>query len=171
MSGVAQAINHRLAILGMPGILGFGIIVACLAFYDAAIRPLQHQLQQRQQLLDMQRVSVKTAPRADWRALQASLPPQAQADELAATIYRIAESAQINLREAEYKEENLDKAHMAARHLNFSVSGDYFQVRQFLSSVLGEIPTLALDAVSFQKSRKTDGLLDVKIALTLHLAR
>lgn len=104
----------------VPGIAGLGIIIACVAFYDAAIRPLQHQLQQRQQLLNMQRVPVKAVPKVDWRTLQASLPQQAQADELAASIYRLAEAAQIDLREAEYKEESLDKARMAAAFEFFS---------------------------------------------------
>jgi len=171
MSRIAQILNQRLALLGVPGIAGLGIIIACLAFYDGAIRPLQQQLAQRQQLLDEQRVSVKAVPKADWRTLRTHLPPQAQADELAASIYRLAEAAQIDLREAEYKEENLDKARMAARHLNFAVSGDYFQVRRFLSAVLGEIPALALDAVSFQKSRDAEGLLDARISMTLYVAR
>lgn len=171
MSSIAQTLNRRLGMLGVPGIVGLGILIACLAFYDAAILPLQQQLMQRQQLLDERRMPAKTVPKADWRSLQASLPQYAQADELAASIYRLAEDAQIDLREAEYKDENLDKAHMVARHLNFSVSGDYFQVRQFLSSALGAIPSLALDAVSFQKSRNASGLLDVRIALTLYMAR
>lgn len=171
MSRLAQTLNRRLVLLGVPGIAGLGIIIACLAFYDAAIRPLQQQLQQRQQWFNAQRVSVKAVPRADWRTLHNYLPPQAQADELAASIYRLAKTAQIDLREAEYKEENLDKARMVARHLNFAVSGDYFQVRRFLSSVLSEIPALALDAVSFQKSRDAEGLLDVRITLTLYVTR
>ncbi|HEU0234427.1 MAG TPA: hypothetical protein VFQ94_04800, partial [Gallionella sp.] len=65
-----------MAMLGVPGIAGVGVIIACLAFYDAAIRPLQQQLVQRQQLLDEQRaLSAKAVPRADWRTLHNSLPP------------------------------------------------------------------------------------------------
>lgn len=171
MSNLARNLNRRLARLGVPGIAGIGVIIACLAFYDAAIRPLQQQLMQRQQLLDERRTSVKAVPKADWRMLQTYLPPQAQADELVANIYRLADVAQIDLREAEYKEEHFDKARMTARHLNFAVSGDYFQVRQFLSSALNEIPALALDAVSFQKSRDAEGLLDVRISMTLYVVR
>ena len=171
MSRVAQMLNRRLALLGVPGIAGLGVIMACLAFYDAGIRPLQRQLQQRQQMLDERaHTPVKAMQKNDWQTLQAHLPPQAQADELAANIYRMAEAAQINLREAEYKEEKLDKARILARHLNFSARGDYFQVRRFLSDVLSEIPSLALDAVSFQKSRDGGNLLEVRIVLTLYVA-
>ena len=171
MSRVAQLLNQRLALLGVPGIAGLGVIIACLAFYNAGIRPLQRQLQQRQQLLDEQaHTPVKAMQKTDWRTLQAHLPPQAQADKLAANIYRMAEAAQINLREAEYKEEKFDKARIVARHLNFSARGDYVPVRRFFSDILSEIPSLALDAVSFQKSRDSGNLLEVRIALTLYVA-
>lgn len=168
---MAQTINRRLSSLGVPGIAGIGIMIACVAFYDGAIRPLQQQVAKRQQLLDERQFSVKAAPRAHWRMLHDYLPQEGKADELAATIYRLAEAAQIVLREAEYKEERLDKTRMAVRHLDFSVRGDYFQVRQFLSSMLNEIPALALDTISFQKSRDAQGLLDVRIAMSLYLAR
>lgn len=169
MSRIAQSLNRCLARLGVPGIAGLGIIIACLAFYDAGIRPLQHQLQQRQQMLDEQaHAPVKAMQKTDWRTLQTHLPPQAQADELAANIYRMAEAAQIDLREAEYQEEKTGKARIVARRLNFSARGDYFQVRHFLSLILSEIPSLALDAVSFRKSRDGGNLLEAHIQLTLY---
>ena len=76
----------------------------------------------------------------------------------------------MSLREAEYRDEVLDKAGMSARHLNFAVRGDYFQMRRFLSSALRETPSLSLDALSFQQSRESRGLLDVKVALTLYMS-
>lgn len=171
MNRILQTLNRRLALLGVPGIVGLGVIIACLGFYVTVISPMQYQLQQRQQLLNEQRVSVKVSHKADWRTLQNYLPPLAQADEISANIYRLAKAAQIDLRNAEYKEENLGKTGMVARHLNIAVSGDYFHLRRFLSSALNETPEMALDAVSFQKSGAADGLLDMKITLTLYLSR
>jgi Tfp pilus assembly protein PilO len=171
MKQIAQMLNRRLTSLGVPGIIGLGILIACMAFFDAAIRPMQKQLAQRQQFLNEQRAPSKVAPKVDWRTLRSYLPAQDQADELSAKIYHLAKSAGVDLREAEYKEESLDKSGIAARHLNFVVSGNYFQMRQFLSSALSQMPALALDAVSFQKSRTANGMLDVRIALTLYVMR
>ncbi len=169
MSRIAQSINQRLTLLGVPGIAGLGILVACVAFYNAAIQPMQQQLTERKQLLNERSAVARHMPKMDWRSLPSHLPPQAQADELVANVYYLAQVAKITLREAEFKEEKSDKSSLVARHLNFSVNGDYYQVRQFLSSALDEIPALALDSISFQKSRDVEAMLDVKISMTLYL--
>jgi len=171
MNRIAQILNRRLSLLGVPGIAGLGILIACVAFYNETIQPMQQQLIQSKQLLDERNAVGKRMPKADWHNLQANLPPQAQADELVANVYYLAQVAKISLREAEFKEEKSDKSRIVARHLNFSVRGDYYQVRQFLSSALNETHALALDSLSFQKSRDAEGALDVKIAMTLYLTR
>lgn len=171
MSRITQSINRRLSLLGVQGIIGLGILIACLAFYDAVIHPLQQQLTLQQQLLNEPGVPVRNVPHVDWRSLPEHLPPQAQGDELLGQIYYLAQAANISLSEAEFKEERTDKSHLLIRHLNFIVQGDYFQVRQFLSTSLNEIPVLALESLSFQKSRDNKDMLDVKISMTLYLAR
>lgn len=171
MNRLAQTLNRYLAKLGVSGIAGMGILIACLGFYGSAISPLQQHLVQRQQLLGERYVPVQVLHKDEWRSLQSQLPPRMQVDELVANIYRLAEAAQIDLHEAEFKEERFDNAAVLARHLNFSVGGNYFQVRQFLSSTLAEIPTLALEALSFQKSGAGGESLEVRISMTLYVGR
>jgi hypothetical protein len=171
MNRLAQILNRHLARLGVSGIAGLGILIACMGFYGSVIAPLQQHIVQRKQLFGERHIPMLALRKDEWRSLQSQLPPQMQVDELVANIYRLAEAAQIDLHEAEFKEERFDNTEVLVRHLNFLVGGNYFHVRQFLSSTLAEIPTLALEGLSFQKAGDGGETLEVRISMTLYAGR
>lgn len=168
MKQLTNRLNRQLALLGMPGVAGIGLLLFCLAFYLSGIRPLEINIAQHQQLLAEQ-LPARSEPKADWRKLRASLPDMAEADRQIEKIHALAASNQVKLKEGEYKDETFKGAQLVARHLNFSVKGDYFQVRHFLSALLTQFPTLSLDAVQFQKPTG-GGALETRIALSLYVA-
>jgi len=168
MKRLTQTLNRQLALLGMPGVAGIGLLLFCLAFYLSGIRPLEINIAQHQQLIAEQ-LPVRTEPKADWRKLRATLPDISEADRQIEKIHSLAARHQVKLKEGEYRDETFKGAQLVARHLNFSVKGDYFQVRQFLSAMLTQIPTLSLDAVQFQKS-SSGGALETRISLSLYVA-
>lgn len=173
MSDITETLNQRLSMLGRSGIIGLGILVCSITIYNTMVVPMQQVLSEQQQRNSKQPKLVESLSQADWHALKKQLPPEAQADRLVANIYRIAEDARVNLREAEYKEDRAEKSNVMMRHLDFVITGDYFQIHQFLSSVLNKTPSLALRSIAFQKSneKQAEGLLDVRISMTLYLIK
>ena len=168
MKRLIQQINRQLALLGMPGVAGIGLLLFCLAFYFSGIRPLETNIALHQQMIAEQ-LPARSEPKADWRKLRATLPDISEADRQIEKIHALAARNQVRLKEGEYRDETLKGAQLVARHLNFSVKGDYFQVRQFLSAMLTQIPTLSLDAVQFQKP-SSGGALETRISLSLYVA-
>ena len=153
--------------LGTPGVAGIGLLLFCLAFYVSGIRPLQSNIELHREMIAGE-LPKHGAPTADWRKLRATLPTIAEADRQIETIYSIAARSEVKLKEGEFKEEAFKGAQLVARHLNFSVAGDYFHVRHFLSALLTQLPTLSLDAVQFQKP--SSGALETHVSLSLYVA-
>lgn len=168
MKRLTHNLNRQLALLGTPGVAGIGLLLFCLAFYVSGIRPLELNIAQQRQML-VEQAPARTEPKADWRKLRANLPTIAEADQQIEKIYALAARSQVKLKEGEFKDEAFKGAQLVARHLNFSVTGDYFQVRHFLSALLTQLPTLSLDAVQFQKP-SGGGVLETHITLSLYVA-
>ena len=168
MKRLAHDLNRQLALLGLPGVAGIGLLLFCLAFYFSGIRPLETNIALRQQMLSEQ-LPARSAPKTDWRKLREILPEMAESDRQIEKIHALAAINQVKLKEGEYRDEAFKGAQLVARHLNFSVKGDYFQVRHFLSALLAQFPTLSLDAVQFQKP-SSGGALETRISLTLYAA-
>ena len=168
MRRLTHNLNRQLALLGMPGVAGIGLLLFCLAFYVSGIRPLQSNIALHQEMIAGQ-LPTHNAPKADWHKLRANLPTIVEADRQIENIYAIAARSQVKLKEGEFKDEAFKGAQLLARHLNFSVEGDYFQVRHFLSALLTQLPTLSLDAVQFQKP-SGGGPLGTRITLSLYVA-
>lgn len=168
MKQLTNRLNRQLALLGMPGVAGIGLLLFCLAFYFSGIRPLEINIAQHRQLISEQ-FPARAETRADWRKLRAILPAKEDADRKIEKIHALAASNQVKLKVGEYRDETFKGAQLVARHLSFSVKGDYFQVRRFLSEILTQIPTLSLDAVQFQKPNSS-GALETRIALSLYVA-
>ena len=168
MKRLTHSLNRQLVLLGMPGVAGIGLLLFCLAFYFSGIRPLEINIALQRQMIAEQ-LPARTAPKADWRKLRASMPDMAESDLQIEKIHALAARYQVKLKEGEYQDETFKGAQLVARHLNFSAKGDYFQVRHFLSAMLTQIPTLTLDAVQFQKSGN-GGALEARISLSLYVA-
>lgn len=168
MKQLTHDLNRQLALLGLPGVAGIGLLLFCLAFYFSGIRPLETNIALRQQMISEQ-LPTRAEPKADWRKLRASLPAKEEADRQIEKIHAFAAQYQVKLKEGEYRDETFKGAQLVARHLKFSAKGDYFKVRQFISEMLTQIPTLSLDAVQFQKSG-SGGALEVRISLSLFVA-
>lgn len=168
MKRLTKDINRQLALLGLPGVAGMGLLLFCLAFYFSGIRPLQTNIALRQQMLSEQ-LPARAEHKADWRKLRANLPDREEADRQIEKIHGYAARYQVKLKEGEYHDETFKGAQLVARHLKFSAKGDYFKVRSYISEILTQIPTLALDAVQFQKSGSSNAL-EVKISLSLYVA-
>lgn len=168
MKRLTHSLNRQLSVLGTHGVAGIGLLLFCLAFYVSGIRPLELNIAQQRQML-VEQSPLRTEPKADWRKLRATLPTRAEADRQIEKIYAIAARSQVKLKEGEFKDEVFRSAQLVARHLNFAVSGDYFQVRHFLSEMLAQLPTLSLDAVQFQKP-SGGGALETHISLSLYVA-
>ena len=159
--------------LGVPGVLGFGLLCACLAFHFSALVPAEREL-------TAQRAAGSARARADVRPVgydprgeelerfYALFPPVDDlADELE-TLYALARKSGLELQQGEYR---IDRppAGLAAYRVVLPVRGSYAQVRAFTGAVLARMPFVSLDALRFERRKSAETQLEAQLRLTVYL--
>lgn len=163
--------------LGLPGIAGIGVLLACAASWTSAILPLTER---------------RDAARVELRALETRLArasgkvPSAQgglesfyrffadgksATDQLQTIFALADKAGIKLSKGSYRYNGRVGDRLDRFEVSLPLRGSYAQIRRFLASVLNEIPVASLDKVGFEKKSIGDSRVKAHVIFTLFLAR
>jgi len=166
-------VEDLLGRLGALGVLGIGVLLFCLPFYFSALRPAEQELAAQRDAAERLRSrgpfrAVTVDERADdLLRFYALLPPLAQLPEELARVYALAQAAQLDLRQGEYR---LDKraAGPIAYRIILPIRGSYAQMRGFVDAVLREMPLASVDALRFERERAADAGLNAQVHLTLH---
>ena len=166
-------VEDLLGRLGALGVLGIGVLLFCLPFYFSALRPAEQELAAQRDAAERLRSrgpfrAVTVDERADdLLRFYALLPPLAQLPEELARVYALAQAAQLDLRQGEYR---LDKraAGPIAYRITLPIRGSYAQMRGFVDAVLREMPLASVDALRFERERAADAGLNAQVHLTLH---
>ncbi|MBA1203270.1 type 4a pilus biogenesis protein PilO [Pseudomonas capeferrum] len=104
-------------------------------------------------------------------SLRRQLPGQPQATELIDRLYRLASAERISLARGEYALGVDPKTQLARYQIVLPVRGSYPQIRGFLQSLLGQLPTLVLEDLELQRKRIGDSELTGRLRMTLYLSR
>ncbi|MGC2167014.1 MAG: type 4a pilus biogenesis protein PilO [Gallionella sp.] len=173
--------RHWLTVLGKPGIVAIGLLVICGSWYLTSIRPLQQRfddaqraakLQQQQNLNPVARITgTKGTPADQLEEFYRFFPVEHKSPELLEKLSSIAQQNGLQLNDGEYKVTR-DKAGMLMRlGISLPVRGTYPQIRNFLSSLKTDIPSLVLEKVQFERKNIVDSSVQTKIALALYLVQ
>jgi Tfp pilus assembly protein PilO len=167
--------------LGLPGIIGIGLLVMCVALYFSLIQPKQLQLQEARQSADllsdkMNRMS-KASKNGDRPAAEQLtefyqiFPDEKSSVDLIGKIAVIAQNDGFNLDEGEYKVNHEKIGHLTRMQIILPVKAQYQQIRKFLADISSDIPVVSLEQIQFQRQKVGDPLVDTHIKLALYLGQ
>ena len=167
-------LNAILRQLGVAGVLGLGVLLACAAFWVSALRPAQTELAAQRLALEQLRARTPYQPvsaggRADeLRRFYNLFPPTANVNAELERLHRLARAARLELAQGEYRLERRNVGLWAYR-VTLPVRGSYPQVRNFLSAVLKDMPTASIEALRFERKKAGEAQLDAQLRFTLYL--
>ncbi len=159
--------------LGLPGVIGIGILLACAPFYFGTALPAQRELAAQRSASESLRQRGALRPVAlEDRDTQLDrfydlFPPVDRLGTELERIYGLARESGLDLLQGDYRVEKRS-AGLVAYRVNLPVRGSYAQVRGFASAILTDLPIASIDALRFERKKPADAQLDAQLRLTLH---
>lgn len=166
--------------LGLPGLLGVGLLVLALAALFSVVMPTQKDLERgriaQQRAEQTARVQAgggkKPQTRADQlKTFYSAFPSEITAADALQGIYDTANQNGVALPHGEYSMAVDEGTRLARYNITLPVVGSYEQIRGFIAAALAAVPALALEHVDFQRQKIGDPQLEAKLRLTLFLTR
>ncbi|WP_077037900.1 type 4a pilus biogenesis protein PilO [Pelomonas sp. KK5] len=163
--------------LGHQGFIGLALLLAALLAHGALVAP---RIAQRDALASRPYPAAAPAE-ADTGAgateaalaeFRRTLPATASVPQWIARIRSAAIQSGLGLRSVDYRLERSADSPILRYRITLPASGSYAQVRNFIATVLAEVPALAVDDVQMKRdgdAHKGQGL-DARIRLTLFIA-
>lgn len=174
------AVAEALRSVGVPGVIGVGLVVLALALLGSALLPAQARLEagrieearlrEQQRRIDAGLEKRAQTPREKLEGFYALFPVQTDAAASIEKVYAAAEARGVTLPRGEYALTPEPKSGLVRYRMVLPVSGSYEQIRGFIADSLRNVPTLALDDIEFQREKIGDPQLEAKIQMTLYLA-
>lgn len=169
-------VNAGLERLGRSGGLGIALLTGTAAFYFSALQPAQEELEVLERRLQRaERVQPpSSSPRTAHAASQMDeflqfFPPLESAPKWLGAVYSVAERERLELLQGTYKLSEDPALPLAHYRVLLPVRGSYTQIRRFVAGVLDAVPVASLEGIAFQRERVSEGGVEAKVALTLHL--
>jgi Tfp pilus assembly protein PilO len=173
------SVENRLRRLGWPGMVGIALAVFAVMFFFSAIMPARARLEllrnevaaSRDTMSKMarQRMAGGAGQEANLAVFYRFFPEPPALPDLLDRIFAAASHQSLVLEQAEYKLERNREDRIAAYHINLPVQGSYLQIRNFIVEVLNNVPTAALENISFQRQAIGTSVVDGKVRFTLYL--
>lgn len=176
MTRMRVRIMQTIEMLGLPGVLGLGLLAFALSFAQVALRPAidERDAMKEREVRAAKRVSVAERRPTGTKAVEASverfvawLPPADEARQELLRLQAFADKRGLQLRSGEYRAV-LQRDPPVLRHqVLVPVKGKYADLRAFATDALAEVPSLALDAASLQRdsvsAREIEGRLQFSL--------
>lgn len=155
--------------LGWPGVAA--IAIAAVASMGQAL--LVPAMQARLEALSNPRPRghVATSPASQLERFYGHFREAGTAPGQLAKLHRIATANGIVLRQGEYRLVAGGEGRLSSYQVTLPVSGAYPAVRKFLAQSLDELPTVALDQVTFERRRIGEAGVDAQVRLTFFLEK
>lgn len=104
-----------------------------------------------------------------YRAFQSRLGEYGERDALLKTVFAQAGEAGIPLTQGDYNLIYDTVGDFDKLQINLPVKGKYQQIRVFTESLLGKLPSLAMDEISFRRENVKSPSVEARLRLTLYL--
>jgi hypothetical protein len=171
---VTARLNALLRRLGVAGIVGLGILLACAGFWFSALQPLQKEIAAQRSALERLRERASYQPvgasrrEAELRQFYRLFPSSDELPSELERLHRLARRAGVELANGEYRLERRPVGLWAYR-VSLPVRGDYPRLREFLDAVLKHMPSASLDALRFERKKVADAQIEAQVRITLHV--
>jgi Tfp pilus assembly protein PilO len=171
---------ESLQYLGLPGVLGVGLLVLALAALFSVVMPAQEELERgriaQQRAEQTARAQAAGSKKPQTRAEQlktfyGAFPAEIAAADVLQSIYDTANQNGVALPHGEYSMAVEEGTRLARYNITLPIVGSYEQIRGFIAAALAAVPALALDHVDFQRQKIGDPQIEAKLRMTLFLTR
>lgn len=166
--------------LGWPGMAAIALVFCALSLHFSAIAPNQAALAEMRALLAENRqtagrpkpmkVETRLSPTVQLANFYAFFPDADSTPLWLGKIYRAANKEGLVLERGEYRLVADKNSRLKRYQIRLPARGGYLQVRRFINRALEDVPSLAVDTLSFQRQRIGDTVVDADIGMTLYLA-
>ena len=169
MNRLRQAVEA----IGPAGAIGVGILAFCAVFYFSAYVPLQRELTAQRSAAEKLKVRspvqiVSGGGRAqELRRFYSLFPAVSHLPDELERVYALARNAKLSVDRGEYRLEQRGSGLLSYR-VTLPVRGTYPEVREFLGSLLRDVPTAAIEALRFERKKVGDAELEGQVRLTLY---
>jgi len=167
-----RRLNALLARLGLPGVLGVGVLLAAAGFYFSAVAPVEREIDAQRLAAERLRARTPYQPvsaggrEEELQRFYALFPPIERLSAELEELYGLARAAKLELAQGEYRLEK--SAGLWSYRVTLPVRGSYPQIRAFVGAVLRDKPIASLDALRFERKRAGETMLDAQLRLTVH---
>lgn len=163
---------------GLLGMIGLAALVAAPVYYLTIIVPQENSIP----ALRTEYSAASRSTNAAGEVVRTQMtrqerienfhtffPQQKHALGWMSILYKAAEKENVHLAHGEYRPAGQPGKHPAQLQILLPVTGNYGQIRRFISAALAEIPFLALDEIDFQRSTTGGSSIEAKIRFTMYL--
>lgn len=175
-------VHEQILRLGLPGLAGVLLLIACSVYWVAGLGPGQQavaELQARVERAQLRQQRIASglepappvAPRNQLETFHRDLPEQLEATTAIDRIYALAGRERITLAHGTYTLGVDKRSKLASYRIVLPVSGSYPQLRRFLQALLDEVPGLVLEDAGLQRRQIGDSQLTGQLRMTLYLSR
>lgn len=177
MSAAPGAGSIRLEGIGVPGVIGLGLLVFTLAFVVGALAPawqMRDSLRESEALAMKRKARAIDAPQTEISPdaaiarLRAWLPSQGDARQDVLRLQNIADRHGLQLRSGDYRVQPLLELGVVQHMVVVPVQGRYIELRAFAMDALNDLPSLALDQISLKRESAAATQLDARLQFTLY---
>lgn len=158
---------------GLPGVIGSGILAACPAFFLSTVTGDMDKLGSiKKEVLSLQSrlqagKTIETTPEEKLAGFYHHFPRERNVPDSMEKIFSIAREQGIDIPQGEYKTAN--EGNLVRFQMTFPINGEYLKIRNCLSEIMAQNPALALEKVSFKRSKIEDQSVEAEIRLDLYL--
>lgn len=179
MNAIASRFGYWSRKLGWAVLAGGALIIGATLFCLGLGMPTEYRLHGMETHVSKMRMAVgqrKTSwvpesPQAAVQIFYRSLPAEAVIPDLMEKIFDAAYDCDLATEHGEFKLLREKDAAFSRYQIVLPVQGNYADIRQFVNRVLQEIPSAALDGISFSREDAHNPEVDAKVRLTLYLGR
>lgn len=179
MNRFHASFNRGAASLGLPGILGLGLLVFIGGFYFSTLYPEQLRLADLRR--DIATARSERSARADadraktpmdrLAAFYGAFPQSSDLPDLLEKVFAAAKRQTLKLEQGEYRVIRDNAGGLTQFQLTLPVRGSYPQIRKFVDGALIDVPTLALDSIQFERQKVGEAAVDAKVKLVVYLGQ
>ncbi len=179
MSPLQQQLNWWFERLGWIGTTTIALLIGAIVGYGVLIIPAQKQLFQLEQRLSNEQQFAKTkqarskavdeSESSRQRRFYNEFPHRQEIPKLLKRLYAVAKKSDLTLQRGQYKLLTEGNGPFMRYEIELPLVGRYTDIQTFSYQALKQLPTLALDDISFKREAASATLIQAKIRFTLYL--
>lgn len=177
MSPMRAKLEFHARRAGIAGAIGLFILTLLPGFYWKSIRPVHEETARTLTRIDSASnraagaAGAEDAPRSRNERIRDFIeffPERKNVPYWIQKIHTAADKEGIVLERGDYRRPSGEGPVPMPLRITLPVKGSYAQIRRFITATLAEVPTLALDEVSFQRQSARDPRIEAQIRFTLY---